>query len=182
MSRCVAFLRGINLGKRRPPMTELKRHFEDMGLADVATFIASGNVIFSTGTRDLNKLEVRIEAHLEKALGYAVDTFLRRDEEVAAVLRAKPFTDGVPENGGIYVSFLKEPLPARLAKGLTACSAPTDRFCLLGRELYWRREGGVADADIWTSPAVRALKLPTMTMRNMTSLRKLAAKHLAGDP
>jgi len=176
MSRHVAFLRGINLGKRRLPMTELKSHFEALGLADVATFIASGNVIFGTGARDLNKLETRIEAHLEKALGYSVDTFLRRDDEVAAVLRAKPFPDGVPDHGGIYVSFLKEPFPARLAKDLIACSTPTDRFCLLGRELYWRREGGVADADIWTSSAVRALKLPTMTMRNLTSLRKLVAK------
>ena len=178
MTRCVAFLRGINLGKRRLPMTELKRHFEAMGFADVATFIASGNVLFSTNARDLAKLEARIEAHLAKVLGYSVDTFLRRDGEVTAVIAANPFVDDPPEKGGIYVSMLKQPLPAAQAKGLLACATPTDRFALLGRELYWRREGGVADADIWNSPAVRALKLPTMTMRNLTSLRKLAAKHL----
>ena len=176
MSRCVAFLRGINLGKRRLPMTELKRLFEDMDFADVATFIASGNVVFATNARDLTKLETKIEGHLAKTLGYAVDTFLRREEEVAAVLAAKPFADGVPENGGIYVFFLKQPLPKTQTQGLLAGATPTDRFCLIGRELYWRREGGVADADIWNSPAVRALRLPTMTMRNMTSLRKLAEK------
>ena len=88
MTRCVAFLRGINLGKRRLPMTELKRHFEAMGFADVATFVASGNVVFATGARDLAKLETRIEAHLVKVLGYSVDTFLRRDGEVAAVIAA----------------------------------------------------------------------------------------------
>jgi uncharacterized protein (DUF1697 family) len=178
MTRCVAFLRGVNLGKRRLPMTELKRHFEIMGFADVATFVASGNVVFATGARDLAKLETRIEAHLAKTLGYTVDTFLRRDGEVTAVIAANPFADDPPEKGGIYVSMLKQPLPAAQAKGLLACATPTDRFALLGRELYWRREGGVADADVWNSPAVRALKLPTMTMRNLTSLRKLAAKHL----
>jgi len=157
-------------------MTELKRHFEDMGFADVATFIASGNVVFTTSARDLAKLETKIESHLAKALGYAVDTFLRREDEVAAVLTAKPFTDGVPKNGSIYVFFLKEPLPAVQAKALCACATPTDQFCVIGRELYWRREGGVADADIWTTPSVRALKLPTMTMRNITSLQKLAVK------
>lgn len=176
MTRCVAFLRGINLGKRRLPMTELKRHFEAMGFADVATFIASGNVVFATNARDLAKLETRIEAHLAKVLGYSVDTFLRREEEVAAVVAAQPFADGTPEKGGIYVSFLKQPLPPKQAKGLLACATPIDRFALIGCELFWRREGGVADADIWTSPAVRALKLPTMTMRNLTSLRKLAEK------
>lgn len=176
MTRCVAFLRGINLGKRRLPMTELKRHFEALGFDDVATFIASGNVVFATKARDLAKGETRIEAHLAKALGYSVDTFLRTDAEVAAVLAAQPFAEGPPENGGIYVSFLKQPLPAAQAKALLACATPTDRFALIGRELYWRRVGGVADADTWNSPAVRALKLPTMTMRNLTSLRKLAAK------
>ncbi len=142
----------------------------------MATFIASGNVVFTAKPCDRAKLEARIEAHLAAALGYDVDTFLRRDAEVAAVLQAKPFADGVPENGGIYVSFLKQPLAAPQVKGLLAAATVTDRFCLIGRELYWRREGGVADADIWTSPAVRALKLPTMTMRNLTSLRKLVAK------
>lgn len=176
MSRCVAFLRGINLGRRRVPMAELKRHFEALGFADVATFIASGNVVFSTDARDLAKLETRIETHLDNVLGYAVDTFLRREAEVAAVLAARPFPEGVPANGGIYVSFLKRPLPAGQAKGLLACATPTDRFALIDRELHWRREGGVADADIWASPAVRALKLPTMTMRKLSSLQKLAAK------
>jgi uncharacterized protein (DUF1697 family) len=104
--------------------------------------------------------------------------FLRRDGEVTAMIAANPFADDPPEKGGIYVSMLKQPLPAAQAKGLLACATPTDRFALLGRELYCRREGGVADADVWNSPAVRALKLPTMTMRNLTSLRKLAAKHL----
>lgn len=176
MPRCVAFLRGINLGKRRLPMAELKQHFDDLGFADVATFIASGNVVFATSARDLAKLETRIEAHLAKVLGYSVDTFLRRDDEVAAVLAAKPATVDLPKTGGLYVSFLKQPLPAAQAKGLLACATATDRFTLIGRELYWRREGSFHDADIWNSPAVRALKLPTMTMRNLTSLQKLAAK------
>lgn len=176
MPRCVAFLRGINLGKCRLPMTELKRHFEALGFGEVVTFIASGNVVFAAPARDVAKLESRIEAHLAKALGYAVDTFVRRADEVAAVLASVPFPDGVPEDGGIYVSFLKQPLPAAAARGLLACSRPTDRFALVGRELYWRRVGGMADADIWTSPAVRALKLPTTTMRNLTLLQKLAAK------
>ncbi|MFZ9681940.1 MAG: DUF1697 domain-containing protein [Cephaloticoccus sp.] len=176
MPRCVAFLRGINLGQRRLPMAELKRHFEALGFDDVATFIASGNVVFTTPGRDLAQAETRIEAHLERTLGYAVDTFLRREDEVAAVVAAEVFEDGVPAPGGVYVSFLKRPLPPAVAKGLLACSRPTDRFVLIGREVYWRREGGMADADIWASPAVRALKLPTMTMRNLTSLRKLTAK------
>ena len=46
MERYVAFLRGMNLGKRRIKSSELVAHFEAMGLEDVATFRASGNVVF----------------------------------------------------------------------------------------------------------------------------------------
>jgi uncharacterized protein (DUF1697 family) len=45
MDRYVAFLRGINLGGRRIKNEELRRHFEEIGLEEVATFRASGNVI-----------------------------------------------------------------------------------------------------------------------------------------
>ena len=64
MPRCVAFLRSINVGSRRLAMTELKQYFEALGLANVVTFIASGNVIFETKTSDTGMLEQRIEKHL----------------------------------------------------------------------------------------------------------------------
>ena len=48
MQRYVAFLRGMNLGGRRIKNDDLRRRFEGMGLEEVATFRASGNVIFST--------------------------------------------------------------------------------------------------------------------------------------
>ena len=38
MERFVAFLRGINLGKRRPPGSQLKERFEEMGFDEVETF------------------------------------------------------------------------------------------------------------------------------------------------
>ncbi|MBA3832180.1 MAG: DUF1697 domain-containing protein [Chthoniobacterales bacterium] len=36
----------MNLGKRRLPMSQLKELFEELGLAEVETFIASGNACF----------------------------------------------------------------------------------------------------------------------------------------
>ncbi len=83
MNRYVAFLRGMNLGKRRLEMSQLKTLFEELGYGQVATFIASGNVIFSTRERNAQKLEVRIAEHLERSLGYGVDTFVRTLDEVA---------------------------------------------------------------------------------------------------
>ena len=56
MPRYVAFLRVINLGRRRPAMSELRDHFEALGFAKVGTFISSGNVIFETRAIQTAKL------------------------------------------------------------------------------------------------------------------------------
>lgn len=77
MTRHVAFLRGINLGKRRMKMDQLRRHVEELGLDNVATFIASGNVVFDYSGSDLGRLEGEIETHLEDAFGFFADTFVR---------------------------------------------------------------------------------------------------------
>ena len=72
-----ALLRGINLGNRRVKMDELRGHFEDLGLTDAETYLASGNVVFGHSGSDLPGLERRVEAHLQEALGYEVATFVR---------------------------------------------------------------------------------------------------------
>ncbi len=178
MPRYVAFLRGINLGRRRPPMTELKALFEALGFGHVATFIASGNVVFETRAADTAILEQRIEKHLAESLGYAVDTFVRRDIEVVAVQKFPAFAEGLSDGGAIYVTFLKERLSAASAKRLIACRTEVDEFCVVGREIYWLCRIKSSDSKVWTSPEMRALKLPTGTMRNLTSINKLVAKHL----
>ncbi|MEI9865947.1 MAG: DUF1697 domain-containing protein [Limisphaerales bacterium] len=67
MPRYIAFLRGMNLGKRRLPMSRLKELFEELGFDDVATFIASGNVLFSSKIKNTKSLESQIAEHLENA-------------------------------------------------------------------------------------------------------------------
>lgn len=63
MERYFAFLRGINLGNRRIKNPELIGHFEAMGLEEVATFRASGNVVFVDPEGEAeSKLQKRVEA------------------------------------------------------------------------------------------------------------------------
>ena len=52
MPRLIAFLRAINVGGHTVTMMKLRKEFEALGLQDVETFIASGNVIF---TRELQE-------------------------------------------------------------------------------------------------------------------------------
>mgnify|MGYP003694158873 CR=1 FL=1 len=54
-------------------------------MADVETFIASGNVIFTSPSKSLGALERKIETALQKSLGYEVKTFIRTAPELVAL-------------------------------------------------------------------------------------------------
>ena len=134
MDRYVAFLRGINLGGRRIKNEELRRHFEEVGFEEVATFRASGNVIFSTPKREAEAaLAQRVEAELGKRLGYEVPVFLRNIGEVAAIAAQEPFeAKAVAESKGkLQVSFLrKKPSPPARKKALAAPNCPLEKVAL----------------------------------------------------
>ncbi len=155
--------------------------FEELGYDDVATFIASGNVIFSTAEHDAKKLESRIASHLEKSLGYHVDTFIRTLEEVATIARSTPFPEDGNEGITIHVGFVHDVIGADVARGLTAVRTADDEFRVTGREYYWLCRIRTSESKVWASREVRALSLPTSTMRNMSSIRKLVAKHAGSD-
>ena len=178
MQRYVAFLRGINLGKRRLPMSRLKSLFEELGFDEVETFIASGNVIFSSKAKNTSQLESGIGRHLEEALNYQVDTFVRTVEEVARIGSAKVF----PEDGDagimIHVGLFQQKLAPDIARKFCAARTDENEFRVIGREYYWLCRGRTSDWKVWTRPEIRALRLPTSTMRNMTSIRKLIAQHI----
>ena len=47
MARFVAFLRAVNVGKRTVAMAAARAALTDLGYSDVASFVNSGNLIFS---------------------------------------------------------------------------------------------------------------------------------------
>lgn len=171
----------MNLGKRRLEMSRLKALFEELGYEQVATFIASGNVIFSTRERRTQKLESLIATHLEKSLGYNVDTFIRTADEVAAIASSKSFPEDGHDGVTIHVGFLHHALEPASARGLAAVHTPDDEFRVTAREYYWLCRVRTSDSKVWASREMKALSLPTSTMRNMSSIRKLVAKHGSQD-
>jgi uncharacterized protein (DUF1697 family) len=178
VERYVAFLRGMNLGGRRIKNEELRRHFEEMGFEEVATFRASGNVIFATPKQEAEaKLAQRVEAELGERLGYEVPVFLRSIEEVAAIAARQPFEAGAVEEskGKLQVSFLgKKPSAAAKKKALAAATAE-DLLAIEGRELYWLPSGGISESDLDWKPIEAALG--PGTIRTMGTIEQIAAKH-----
>lgn len=177
MERYVAFLRGINLGGRRIKNDDLRVPFEELGLNDVATFRASGNVVFSADGEGESRLAKRIETGLGEALGYEVPVFLRSAGEVRAIAAHEPFEAGVVEAsaGKLQVSMLAGEPPPGARKQALALATDDDRLALRGRELYWLPSGGMRDSDLDLKAIEGALG--ASTMRTKGTIEQIAAKH-----
>jgi uncharacterized protein (DUF1697 family) len=177
MGRHVAFLRGMNLGGRRIKNDELRAHFEALGCEDVATFRASGNVIFAGGGEPAPKLTAHLEEGLAGALGYDVPVFLRSAGELLAIAAHEPFDARhvTSSKGKLQIVLLrKRPAPAAAKKALTL-STEADRLAIESRELYWLPDGGMSDSEL-DLKALATILGPT-TIRTKGTIDQIAAKH-----
>lgn len=92
MTTYVALLRGINSGQNpSQKMDSLRQVFENLGLKNVRSVIASGNVIFESNSTDAEKLADEIETALLEATGVVTATILRTKEQIEQLIAADPF-------------------------------------------------------------------------------------------
>ena len=177
MTRYVALLRAINVGGHVVKMDALRKHFSRMGFTNVETFIASGNVLFDARDDEPAALEERIASELERSLGYAVGTFLRTPAELAGIVRHRPFDAAVidPEQHALYIGFLPRKPGTETARKIVGLRTPVDEFHLHKRELYWGCRTRFSDSEVNGALLERTIAMP-MTVRNITTVRKLAAK------
>jgi uncharacterized protein (DUF1697 family) len=161
MPRYVALLRAINVGNRTVKMTELCTLFEQARLADVASVITSGNVLFSSRSTDAAALEKRIEA----------------PDELDAVVAHDPFDprDPVLDSHTVHVIFTRAPIDRARADRIVALRTDYDELHVFGREVFWRTRGRSSDSEIKPTAFARAFGEPG-TARNITTVRRLAAK------
>ena len=158
--RLFAFLRAINVGGRNIAMAELRRLFENLGLQEVETFIASGNVVFQSDASDLRRLELKIEDRLRTALGFEVSTFLRTEEELAAMAKYEPFQKShLQDATALNVGLLVEPPSAAAKKLIASFESPIDDFHVHGREVYWLSQAKQSDSKFSNARFEKALNV-----------------------
>lgn len=159
----VALLRAINVGGAgKLPMAELKALCEGLGFTDVATFIQSGNVVFRD-SGDAADIAARLDAALAERLGKPPGVFLRRADELAAILDANPFAAMEPNR--VLVHFLAGQVPDDALHGLLAPDG--EEVVAMGREIYVHYPIGSGRSR---------LKLPILkngTSRNINTVTRL---------
>jgi uncharacterized protein (DUF1697 family) len=174
--RYVAFLRAINVGGHVVKMHVLREQFEALGFSGVDTFIASGNVLFSSRATSVPPLERKIEHQLKSSLGYEVATFVRTCDEVTAMAAYAPFPPEMVRTAvSVWVGFLAAPMPAAAQKALQALETPFDTLHLNGREIYWLRRKKQSESTLSNAVIERALKT-RCSFRGMNTIVRLTSR------
>jgi uncharacterized protein (DUF1697 family) len=176
MAKYVAFLRAINVGGHTVKMDHLRGLFESLGFTEVATVIASGNVIFTSTSRSAPALEKKIEDHLQQALGYEVITFVRTTSELKAIARCRSFDASEIDAAGnaLYIGFLKASPSGDVPQRLASLATEDDRFHFSGREMYWLRRKKLSDSRL-SGPLLEKTLAMRTTLRNSTTVKRIAS-------
>ncbi len=169
MSVYVALLRAVNVsGTGKLPMVELKAMADACGFGSARTFIASGNLVF-TSDRSEPEIGAMLEEKLQAYFGKRVPVFVRTAAEMAEAAAGNPFGDDKPSR--VMVHFIaEEPDQAMID---AARDVEGERMALGPRAIYVSYGAGIGKTR---------LKLPAVkdgTARNMNTVAKLAA--LAGE-
>ncbi|MDE0804961.1 MAG: DUF1697 domain-containing protein [Acidimicrobiales bacterium] len=168
--RTFSFLRGINVGNRRPKKDDLIAAVTGPQLDDVSTYQASGNLAFETDA-DPADLETVLERRLEAALGYEVTCFVRTLDELVEVADALPALG--PDEKHQIIFYRSDPGDdARTA--LAATAGPNDTLRPRRRETIWTHTGGMLDSPLQVmSPPTG---WPVTTVRTAGTVERLVAK------
>jgi uncharacterized protein (DUF1697 family) len=176
--RYVAFLRALNVGGHVVKMDTLRKQFEAMGFSEVESFIASGNVVFSS--KGMRGLDGKIAAALGRALGYEVRTFVRTVAELAEAAAHAPFAEKEVAACPTYlVGFLSKELDSDAGRRLSALETDADRFHVRGREFWWLSKNRQSESAISGRVLEKAFGEPT-TLRNVNTIRRMAERY--GSP
>jgi uncharacterized protein (DUF1697 family) len=170
MTGYVSLLRAVNVGgANRIAMADLREVYESLGLADVATYVQSGNVVFGAPKADPAKLTKEIEAALARRFGSAIATATRTAAELKSIIAANPFAkEAAADPTKVVVIFLPGPPTAAEREKLAQPVAGPERVMAAGADVYIHYPNGQGRSK---------LKLPvrsTGTARNWRTVVTLA--------
>lgn len=174
MTAVISMLRGVNVGaNHRMKMEDLRAVYESVGVMRPQTYVQSGNVIFASKERNLEKLARRLETAIEERFGFHSDVILRTASELRAVIARNPFADREGLHPGkLLVTFLAGEPGAEAREKLLAIQAEPEELHVHERELYIYFPDGMGKSKLPAVLTARTKKTPG-TARNWTSVTKM---------
>ena len=172
----VALLRGINVGgNNKIKMSELRDCLEEAGLTHVQTYIQSGNVIFESGDKGVEKLASKVEQAIKKTFGLTVPTLVLSQAQLQAVIDDIPA--GWLENGEWKYNylFLKPPFDMQQVVDDIGELKPDIEAMTTGKDVLYQSMLIKAFGRTTAGKLVYKPSYKIITIRNHNTVTKLLA-------
>lgn len=171
MTRYAAFLRGVNVGGVNLKMTDVAKALEDAGFRSVRTILASGNVLFDSGS-GVDTVRKKAEKALRDSFGYDAWVLAYPIDTVAAISRAYPFEREVPDHHS-YVTFVTDEQVLDELADLAKDAPAQEKIERGDGVIYWQvPKTATLDTTIGKTMGKKRYKSSTTT-RNLRTLDKV---------
>jgi uncharacterized protein (DUF1697 family) len=173
MPRYVALLRSVNVaGHGRLAMDELRASFEALDYTGVTTYIQTGNVLFSTGSKSETKIAGAIEQRLADDFGDAPAVIVRSIADFQRVGSSSPYAKAGADPARHHVTFLATAPSQAALDALQLPKSGRDALVVDGKEVYVHTPDGYANTKYTGTFLERRLGVVSTT-RNWNTVTKL---------
>jgi uncharacterized protein (DUF1697 family) len=180
----VALLRGINVGGRnKVSMTDLREIVTSLGHTEVATYIQSGNVVFTSPETDTATLASALEREIAKRLEVRPSVVVLSREQLAQVIADNPYPQETNPRCLHAVFRLQEMNSDEIAAVAAAEQRARDKgsrdeAAVVGRTLFLRTPDGLGRSELAAQLARSGAAMAPKgsgTARNWATVTRLMA-------
>jgi uncharacterized protein (DUF1697 family) len=169
-----AFLRGVNVNGRKMPMQGVCSVFQNAGMSEVSSLLATGNILFQSD-RPQSELREILQSAMAAYYKSPVYLFVKSAEEIGNILKSCPFEQ--QEGLHCYVFVCESGFETKLiAEFQKITPLPLEKAALNNGEFYWQvPKGSTLDAG-FSKTLARSDWQSAFTSRNLKTIAKLDGK------
>lgn len=174
MKRYCAFLRGVNVKGTAMKMKDVCEVFQDLGLQEVTSVLATGNILFSSEISS-DQLKKITEEALSTKFDYEAFIFLKDKAEILGMSENIPFTKS--EDLHQYIFITEEETPKLLLEEFDKGNKlPNEQAKIVDNVFYWQiSKGNTLDSDFGKILGKKSFK-DKLTSRNRNTIEKIIQK------
>lgn len=176
MAAYAILLRAVNVGGRSVPMATFRQVLEDLGYADVRTYLQSGQAVARTPA-SAKEVERAVQDSLKTATGMDIDVLVRSAQQLQKIIERAPFDDEPPATTK-HVVFLKAAGDAKELKDFEGDRFAPEKLVVNGTEIYLSLPDGMGRSKLAAAVSTRQKKAraTTRNWNTVTALRDLTAQ------
>ena len=176
MIRCIALLRGVNVGgNNKIDMKQLKAGLEGCGFTNVMTYINSGNIIFDSSIADLAEIKSVCEAMIAKRFGLKIAVNIITAADLLDALAHAPKWWNADVESKHNAIFVMPPLTAeKVCAEVGAAKPGYESIAYYGQVIFWSAPLKTFSRTRWSKVVGNKALYNAITIRNANTTLKLA--------